>query len=802
MERPQTPWRLGSGHREVQGQGEVYFIKPDARVCLVKAEKMASRGLRDKLRLLCSIATVPVVLGCGVSFAQQAGNDWKDYLGGPESSHYSTLKQINTGNVNKLDVAWSYPTGDDVVYTFSPLVVHNIAYFAAKQGSLVAVDATTGKELWAHPFTTPGGAPSRFSGIAGMRGANYWESKDGKDRRILVSANGSLQALNAQTGQLVDSFADHGKLDLKTGIDRATRPLASRTPGRIFENILILGSATGEGYLAPPGDIRAFDVVTGKLLWVFHTIPRPGEFGYDTWPKDAYKYMGGVDVWGEITVDPKHGIAYFPVASAKYELYGGDRPGNNLYADCLLALDARTGKKLWHYQTVHHDVWDYDPDAAPQLVTVKHDGKTVDAVALASKNGFLYVFDRVTGKPLWPIEERPVPQSDVPGEITSKTQPFPTVVPPFSRQGMTVKDMYTGFMRPEEVEWWRDRLTKARTGFYTPPSTKGDTINLPSVNGGALFFSTGADPTNGTVYVLSKDMPSIVKLVPGGESTTANAGNLIPSRLRNAPTKKSPFPTQEQMGRAVYEQNCQFCHGPELKGDRGPELDTVVSRLGADTTRNTILHGRATMPSFSTLPAESMNELMAFLKAPDLAPLGTAPTASAQAMMHSLRIEPDYPSDVEGPPSRYKTGYGNEPYVITPPWSTITAYDLNTGKIKWKTPYGDIPQAGPSDKMRGNIYPKSGFVTTAGGLVLFAGNDAKLYALDSATGKLLFSKDLPNGSQGVPAVYEANGREYVLVAVSGGATPYPEGGYMPPGGTSAPVTSKGYVSFALPAGEK
>ena len=448
-------------------------------------------------------------------------------------------------------------------------------------------------------------------------------------------------------------------------------------------------------------------------------------------------------------------------------------------------------------------MWDYDPDAAPQLVTVKHDGKTVDAVALASKNGFLYVFDRVTGKPLWPIEERPVPASDVPGEVTSKTQPFPTVVPPFGRQGMTVKDLYDGFMKPEEKAWWRDRLTKARTGFYTPPAVGVDTINLPSVNGGALFFSTGADPANGTVYVLSKDMPSIVKLVPAGDSTTANAGGLIPSRPHTAAARgsRAGFPTTEEMGRAVYEQNCQVCHGPELKGDRGPEIDTAMSRLGAVTTRNTIMNGRATMPPFASLPAQSMNDLMAFLKQPDLAPLGSAPSAATLAMVRSFS-EPPYPDDVEGPPSRYKTGYGNERYVINPPWSTITAYDLNTGKIKWQTPYGDLPEAGPSDKMRGNAYPKSGFVITAGGVVLFAGNDAKLYGLNSDTGKLIFSKELPNGSQGVPAVYEVNGREYILLAVSGGASPYPEGAYMPPGGVTPPATSKGYIAFALPAGDK
>src|SRR5438874_1591537 len=283
-------------------------------------------------------ATVLLLASTATSSAQQTRTTWKDYLGGPDSSHYSALKQINTGNVNKLEVAWSYPTGDDTSYTFSPLVAGNVAYFAAKQGSLVAVDAATGKELWVYTFPSASGAAGRFSGIS------------------------------------------------------------------------------------------------GQLLWVFHTIPRPGEFGYDTWPKDAYKYMGGVDVWGEITVDEKRGIVYLPTASAKYELYGGDRKGDNLFADCLLALDARTGKRLWHYQTVHHDLWDYDPDAAPQLVTVKHEGKTVDAVALASKNGFLFVFDRVTGKPLWPIEERPVPPSDVPGEVAAKTQPFPTVVAPFARQ--------------------------------------------------------------------------------------------------------------------------------------------------------------------------------------------------------------------------------------------------------------------------------------------------------------------------------------------------------------------------------
>ena len=720
----------------------------------------------------------------------QKGVSWSEYLGGPDSSHYSPLKQVNTRNVNKLEIAWSYATGDELSYTFCPLVVDNIAYVAAKQGALVALDATTGKELWVHNF----GAGGRFSGIAGQRGANYWESKDRTDRRIFVTSGGMLHALDARTGEPVDSFADHGKLDLKTGIDRAPVPLASRTPGRIFENLIILGSATGEGYLPPPGDIRAFDVLTGKLVWVFHTIPRPGEYGYDTWPKDAYKYMGGVDVWGEITVDVKRGVAYMATASAKYELYGGDRHGDNLYANCLLALDARTGKRLWHFQTVHHDLWDTDPAAAPQLATVRHEGKTVDAVALASKNGFLYAFDRVTGKPLWPIEERPVPKSDVPGEVAALTQPFPTVVPPFSRQGMTVKDMYDAFMTDEEKAWWKDRLSSARTGLYTPPALV-DTILMPSVNGGALYFSSGADPTNGTVYVLGKDMPSILKLVPAGESLASNAGGLIPDRPRGG-RGGSQFAaiTVERRGRAVYEQSCQVCHGPDLKGDRGPQVDNAVSRLGADATRTVIAKGKGGMPPIATLPPPLLEDLIAFLTKPEAAPPGTAAPAAALAMG---RTEPPYPDDITPPPSRYKTGYGNEPYVITPPWSQIVAYDLNTGKIKWRTPYGDLPEAGPSDTLRGNVYPKSGFAVTAGGLILFAGNDSKLYALDKDTGKLLATKDLPNGSLGVPAIYEVNGKQHVLLTVAGG-NPFPAGGRLAPGGVRSPAISKSYIAFALP----
>ena len=741
------------------------------------------------------VAFALCAFSAGSQSAQKKGASWNDYLGGPESAHYSPLKQINVSNVNQIEAAWTYPVAD-APSTFCPLVVHNIAYVAGKGGALVALDATTGKELWVHSF---GGGGGIRGGIAGQRGANYWESQDHTDRRIFVTSAGYLWAIDALTGKTVDSFADHGKLDLKIGIDRAPIPLVSRTPGRVFENLIILGSFPGEGYLAPPGDLRAFNVRTGKLVWVFHTIPHQGELGYDTWPKDAYKYMGGVDVWGEITVDEKRGIAYFPVSSAKYELYGGDRPGNNLFADCLLALDARTGKYLWHFQTVHHDIWDYDPAAAPQLASVKHDGKTVDVVALASKNGFLYVFDRVTGKPLWPIEERPVPQSEVPGEWTSPTQPFPTVPPPFARQAMTEKDLYFGFMTEEEKAHWTERFAKAQNKGLFTPSGLTDTISIPGVNGGAFYWNSGADASHGIVFVESKDFPSILKAVRAGESTAANAGGTIPSRIQPGARGRGGFfgtggpPIALRFGRTIYEGSCQPCHGPDLKGDRGPEVDDAVKRLGTDAVRNIVKNGRGAMPGFPTMNAEAIADVVEFLGESDQAPPGTGVPGN----MLMERLEPDYPPSVIPPPSRYKTGYGQEGYIITPPWSTITAYDLNTGKIMWQTPYGDTPQAGPSDKLRGNVTPRSGFVVTAGGLVLFADNQSKLYALDEKTGKVVYSRDVPNSAVGVPAVYEVNGQEYILFSLVGGPG-FPAGARMAPGGTSPPPGQKCFVAFALP----
>jgi quinoprotein glucose dehydrogenase len=354
-----------------------------------------------------TIATAGMLLlsiASGLSLSGQTRNvprEWRDYGGGPDSSRFVAATQIDTSNVARLQVAWTYPSGQT---DFNPLVVRGVIYGRGPHDSFVAVDAATGKEIWVHKdvqgFNT--------------RGINYWESANGKDRRLIFSANNILQELDAQTGELMASFGENGQVDLRAGLDRDPKTInqQSRLPGRVFENLIILGSATNEEYGSAPGDIRAFDVRTGKKVWTFHTVPRPREFGYDTWPKDAWRTVGGANNWGEQTIDATRGIVYIPTASPKYNFYGGLREGANLFGDCLLALDARTGRRLWHFQTVHHDIWDLDNNSAPQLITIRRDGKTIDVVAMASKTGYLYVFDRVTGKAIWPIEERAVPAGD------------------------------------------------------------------------------------------------------------------------------------------------------------------------------------------------------------------------------------------------------------------------------------------------------------------------------------------------------------------------------------------------------
>jgi quinoprotein glucose dehydrogenase len=734
---------------------------------------------------------------------------WSDYGGGPDSAKHSTLTQITRDNVSQLRPAWSYPTYDNAAYHFGPIVVDNVAYVLARDNSLVALDATTGMEIWIH---------AELQGMA-PRGINYWESRDRSDRRLLFQRNSFLEAIDARTGKSILTFGNNGAVNLREGLGRdpaTIRRVQSPNPGKVFENLILLGSAPGEAYLSAPGDLRAFDVVTGKLVWQFHTVPHPGEFGYDTWPKDAYKYAGGANTWGEISIDPVRGIAYFPTGSPTYDYYGADRIGANLFGTSLIALDARTGKRVWHFQMVHHDLWDYDNAAAPQLTTIRHNGERVDVVAQAGKTGYLYVFNRVTGEPIWPIEERPVPPSDVPGEQAWKTQPFPTNPPPFAKQSLNENEINQYILTPENRAMWKDRVSKARKGgLFIPPAVGIETVAIPGAQGGANWGTTAAHPTNGSVYVLSINVPSIYKLDP------------VAPAQGGAGRGRGAAPAVLMQGRGIYEQRCQSCHGGDLAGvGNSPSLQNIANRMPDKLLRAVITGGRLAMPP-SPMPSAEMDALVAFLTNPTATPdgrgggrgvgpandappgpvvaRGGAPAASAagRGAGGGGMAGPAYPPGVDAPTVRYYTDYGMQNTLVQPPYSTLTAYDLNTGTIKWQIPAGgDEPRAiAEGGSNTGYPMARTGIITTASGLLFHAGLDSKLRAYDAETGRVLWTGNLPAGSRGIPAMYEVNGKQYLLVSATQGGGRGGPGAANPndPGAAGAPpAPPRAYVAFALP----
>jgi quinoprotein glucose dehydrogenase len=733
-----------------------------------------------------------------VAASAAQATEWPEYGGSPDQSRYVITPDITKKNVSRLAVAWTYPTGDDRQYQFNPVIVDGVMYVLAKNSSLVAIDVATRKELWIH---------ANLRGITN-RGINFWKSRDGKEKRILFAMEDLLQAIDARTGKSIVSFGTNGAVDLREGLGRdpaTIRRVMSSTPGRVFENLLILGSAPGEGYFSPPGHIRAYDVITGKLVWTFHTIPRPGEFGYDTWPEEAHRYAGGANVWGEITVDAKRGIAYLPVSSPTYDYYGADRVGMNLFSDCLLALDARTGERLWHFQFVHHDLWDYDPTAAPQLLTVRKGGKKIDAVAQATKQGFVFVFDRVTGEPVWPIEERPVPASDVPGEQAWPTQPFSTLEPT-ARQVVRPDDLTPYLISDAERAAWKERISRARTGLFNPPSLTESAV-VPGAVGGTNWGNTAADPRRGILYLLNQDFPSFYKLQEQRDRNVAGGlGRFGP-----------PDPETLKRGEAAYIEHCAACHGADRAGTpAGPSLIAAGSQINGSHFRRIINFGNGRMPPIPHVSDQQAGEILAYLggggrpRRPGDIPAGPTPEGPVVAIGGIARPQPggalpesmqSYPEGVEAPAQRYYTDYGlGHPYLLAPPWSQIIAYDLNKGVIKWRKPLGqdrDVAKEGGKDTGVPRGSQRQGMIVTSTGLVFSTARDGVFRAFDAETGEVLWQHAMPMTSEGLPSIYEVKGKHYLVVNAT---TPFTWGLNAREGGIGASeFAGKGaYIVFSIP----
>ncbi len=673
---------------------------------------------------------LPVICLC-------ADTEWP-INGGPNNIRYTTLTQINKENVSKLQVAWSYDAHDsfkDSEMQSNPIVVDGMLYATTPKMRVIALDAVTGREIWSFDPSGGNGPTRRFR----HRGVTVYQD------RLFFTYRNFLFALDRKTGKPMQSFGDNGRIDLRNGLGRPpeTMTVSASSPGVIFEDMLIMGSTVPETLPGSPGHIRAFDVNTGKQRWIFHTIPYPGEPGYETWPPEAYKISGGANAWAGLSIDPKLGMVFAATGSPSFDFYGSNRIGDNLFADCVLALDARTGKKIWHFQDVHHDVWDLDFPAAPSLVTVTRNGKKVEAVAQITKTGYVYVFDRKTGTPLFPIGSRPAPASTLDGEVLAKTQPYPLKPPPFTRQTFT-RDMVTNLTPEAHAAVLADLDRLDSKGIFTPPSLRG-TVLMPGTDGGGEWGGAAFDPETALLYVNSNEQPWAIRMVT--HDTTS-----------------------------LYKNNCATCHGSDLKGapPTFPSLVDIGQRRSKAEIASIIREGSGRMPGFDHL-GRGIDQIVEFLV-----------TGEDTTVVDPEAAKKD--------PNWQK--YRNEGYILmrdpkgypplTPPWGTLNAIDLNKGEIRWRIPLGEYPElVAKGIKDTGSDNYGGPVVTSSGLLFIGATNfDKKFRAFDKLTGKLLWETVLPAAGNATPSVYEIGGREYVVIVCGGGKNGAPSGSSI--------------VAFALP----
>lgn len=689
-------------------------------------------------------------------------SNWASYRGNDGISAYSGLTQINTENVGQLQVAWSYRTNDTIGNSSmqcNPLIIDGVFYGVSPRQKTFALEAATGKLLWKFD---PYQGNKQYSGVT--RGLAYYE--DGDDKKLFVSASYKLFSIDAKTGKQDMAFGDSGFVDLRKGLRNDAEidqyAVQNTSPGVVYKDMIIVGSSMGETYTDVPGNIRAYDVHTGKPRWVFNTVPRPGEFGYDTWPEESYKEAAGCNVWSGFSIDRKRGMLFAATGSPGFDFHGGNRKGDNLFANSVLALDAETGKYKWHFQVSHHDMWDYDLPTPPILVTIKKDGKPVDAVVQLSKQGWIMVFDRETGKPLFPIEERAVPKSRMSDEYNSPTQPFAPKPAPLARHHFDTS-LVTDISR-ESHDYIMSAIANYRLGdIYLPQDTQG-IIQVPGFRGGSEWSGGAFDPETNIIYIGANDIPNMVKLVELKEEDE--------DEIFKLPVIKA--------GEKVFQNNCAPCHGADRKGiDPFPSLTGVAGKLKPSQALEIIEKGRDKMPSFVGLPLAHREAVVAYLfnlKNQKLTrPAEDAKKDTIQQTAKRYRIK-GY--------MQLKDQFGYP--GIKPPWGTLNAINLATGEYEWRRTLGEYPELTSKGIPETGTQLFGGGIVTAGGLIFIAASrDEKFRAIDKKTGKTLWEYQLPAGGYATPATYEVDGQQFVVIAAGGG-------------GMQATRTGDYFFAFSLP----